>query len=246
MARRALSSSAACAACPGGSRAQIRPPCASTICREIDKPKPGILAEPLLRPVGVEALEYALQRVRRDAGTVVLDLDDDLVSLRLAFSARLIAARRKATRTSPPGSENEHALSMRLVITCARRESWPMHEKSRRPLRRRAAPSTASASRRCCAANRRPSPTTARDARRGRRAGFAARELGVEPRGVGDVADQPVEAAHVMLHDRSSRSRDGPALTRGRVSTALRSEVSGFFSSCATSAAKLSIASMRL
>jgi hypothetical protein len=33
---------------------------------------------------------------------------------------------------------------------------------------------------------------------------------------------------------------------RGRVSTALRREVSGFFSSCATSAAKLSIASMRL
>jgi hypothetical protein len=29
----------------------------------------------------------------------------------------------------------------------------------------------------------------------------AAREFGVEPRGVGDVADQPVEAAHVVLHD---------------------------------------------
>ena len=43
-----------------------------------------------------------------------------------------------------------------------------------------------------------------------------------------------------------SRSREWPAFTRGRVSTALRSEVSGFLSSCATSAAKLSIASMRL
>ena len=32
----------------------------------------------------------------------------------------------------------------------------------------------------------------------------------------------------------------------GSVSTALRSEVSGFFNSCATSAAKLSMASMRL
>ena len=42
-----------------------------------------------------------------------------------------------------------------------------------------------------------------------------------------------------------SRSRDGSLLTRGSVSTALRSEVSGFFSSCATSAAKLSMASMR-
>ena len=41
------------------------------------------------------------------------------------------------------------------------------------------------------------------------------------------------------------RPRDSSAVMRGRVSTALRSEVSGFFSSCATSAAKLSVASMR-
>ena len=78
------------------------------------------------------------------------------------------------------------------------------------------------------------------------RAGVAAREFGVEPRGVGDVADQPVEAAHIVLHDREQTIARGPDLTRGRVSTALRSEVSGFFSSWATSAAKLSIASMRL
>ncbi len=44
----------------------------------------------------------------------------------------------------------------------------------------------------------------------------------------------------------SSRPRESSDLASGRVSTALRSEVSGFFSSCATSAAKLSIASMRL
>ena len=44
----------------------------------------------------------------------------------------------------------------------------------------------------------------------------------------------------------SSRARLSSVLASGSVSTAERSEVSGFFSSCATSAAKLSIASMRL
>ena len=44
----------------------------------------------------------------------------------------------------------------------------------------------------------------------------------------------------------SRRSREFSVLAIGSVSTALRSEVSGFFSSCATSAAKRSIASMRL
>ena len=44
----------------------------------------------------------------------------------------------------------------------------------------------------------------------------------------------------------SRRSRDSSVRAMGSVSTALRSEVSGFFSSWATSAAKLSIASMRL
>ena len=42
-----------------------------------------------------------------------------------------------------------------------------------------------------------------------------------------------------------SRLREFSVLASGSVSTALRSEVSGFFSSWLTSAAKLSIASMR-
>ena len=44
----------------------------------------------------------------------------------------------------------------------------------------------------------------------------------------------------------SRRARCSSVLAIGSVSTALRSDVSGFFSSCDTSAAKLSIASMRL
>src|SRR5690606_16383268 len=39
----------------------------------------GILAESLAgRPVGVEALEYAVDRVDADAGAVVVDRDDDM------------------------------------------------------------------------------------------------------------------------------------------------------------------------
>ena len=38
----------------------------------------GILSKALMRPVGVEALEDALQRVVADAGAVVVDHDLDL------------------------------------------------------------------------------------------------------------------------------------------------------------------------
>src|SRR5882757_1063745 len=39
------------------------------------KTEPRILAEALLRPVGVEALEDLLERIRANAGAVVLDDD---------------------------------------------------------------------------------------------------------------------------------------------------------------------------
>ena len=42
----------------------------------------GILAEALVRPVGVEALEDLLEARRADAGPVVLDDDLDLVAQR--------------------------------------------------------------------------------------------------------------------------------------------------------------------
>ncbi len=44
--------------------------------------EPGILAEALVRPVGVEALEDFLERVRLDAGPVIVDDDLDLVAQR--------------------------------------------------------------------------------------------------------------------------------------------------------------------
>ena len=74
-----------------------------------------------------------------------------------------------------------------------------------------------------------------------------AGELRVEARGVGDVGDQAVEPPHVVLDDADAARALARRSWRSAASpTALRSEVSGFFSSCDTSAAKLSIASMRL
>ena len=91
---------------------QIVPPCASTICLEIDRPKPGILPEALFRPVGIEALEDLIQRFRPDAGPVVVD--------RISTSS---FSRRQVMRTVPPGGENERALSIRLLTTWPSRES---------------------------------------------------------------------------------------------------------------------------
>ena len=45
--------------------------------------QPRILAKSLHRPVRIEALENSLQRVRRDAWTVVIDLDNDAIARRL-------------------------------------------------------------------------------------------------------------------------------------------------------------------
>ena len=54
--------------------AQMRPPAPSTICRAIERPEPGILAEiGLARALGVEAVEDGFEIVRRDAGAFVLD-----------------------------------------------------------------------------------------------------------------------------------------------------------------------------
>ena len=71
-------------------------------------------------------------------------------------------------------------------------------------------------------------------------------QFGVETAGIGNVGDQPVEPRTSCSITASSRARLFSLRASGSVSTAERSEVSGFFSSCATSAAKASIASMRL
>ena len=55
----------------------------------------GILAETLMRPVGVEALENPLERVRTDPGAVVVDDDLDAVSQSSAQNAHGAARRRE-------------------------------------------------------------------------------------------------------------------------------------------------------
>ena len=72
-------------------------------------------------------------------------------------------------------------------------------------------------------------------------------QFGVDPAGVADVADQPVQPHHV-LGDESRQQplagRPGSSM-RLSVSMALRIELSGFLISCATSAANCSVASIR-
>src|ERR1700756_5078854 len=55
------------------------------------EPEAGVLAKTLMRPVGVEALEHALQRVGADAGAVVVDHDLDLGAHAAAEDAHLAA-----------------------------------------------------------------------------------------------------------------------------------------------------------
>ncbi len=107
------------------------------------------------------------------------------------------------TRTVPPGSEKEQALSIRLVTTCAKRESWPITRKSAsamaaaprldRELNPRAVGARRILGHRHDRSQERCDVDWAR---------FAARKLGVEARSVGNVRDQPVESPDVVLHDR--------------------------------------------
>ena len=81
----------------------------------------GILSETVVGAVGVEALEDALERMGRECP----GRRPRLRRSRSRSPSRRRLAAAGGSRTSPPGSENEQALSMRLVITCASRESWP-------------------------------------------------------------------------------------------------------------------------
>ena len=86
--------------------------------------------------------------------------------------------------------------------------------------------------------------TVSRQARQIDEIHLVARQLGIKPGGVGYVADQPVEPADVVLYNRQQTLARFGVRATGRVSTALRGG-ERVFNSCATSAAKRSIASMR-
>ena len=98
----------------------------------------------------------------------------------------------------PPGGLNDSALAIRLRKTWTSRPSMPLTTSLPRFVARRGA---------FASCRRGRSQLLDVDQHRQHQAAqvdrlrFGARQLGVEPRGVGDVADQPVEALHVVLDD---------------------------------------------
>ena len=72
------------------------------------------------------------------------------------------------------------------------------------------------------------------------------REFRVQPGRVADVADQPVQPHHILGDDGQQPALLAGSSMRRSVSMALRIEASGFLISCATSAAKRSVASIRV
>ncbi len=176
------------------------------------------------------------QRVGADARALVIDHDLDRRS------------RRARRRPAPcrPGAENELRVGdagWRRPDRAANRGPAPRTHRAAAPLEARPRPPTSW-------------PSSAlvgdRDQRRQQPAQIDRRhvlalQLGIEAAGVGNIGDQPVEPLDVVL-DHREQARAAVLVLRasGSVSTAERSEVSGFFSSWATSAANISIASMRL
>ena len=158
----------------------------------------GILAEALMRPVGVEALEDLLERVGADARA----------RRRRPRSRSRSCRRRQMTRTLPPWRENElRVVDADCEITWPSRESWPGHRervasaggprtRDRRPRRRRRA-----------ASRWRPSDQRRQQPAQIDRRGVLALQFGIEPAGVGNVGDQPVEPLDVVLDHRQQPRR---------------------------------------
>jgi hypothetical protein len=173
-----------------------------------------------------------------DSGAVVVDHDLDLAAHAAAGEAHLVAGRRRMTVRS----------RRRLETICPSRESWPVTAKLRRSGR-----GPRNAFRR---ATSWPSLVSlATEVERGQQAAqidrdrrVVALEFGIETAGVGDVRDQAGRAACTSCSITCEQAARGCSrcFASGNVSTAERNEVNGFFNSCATSAANISIASMRL
>jgi hypothetical protein len=126
--------------------------------------------------------------------------------------------------------------------TCASRLSWPSATGAKRPARLASTTSTLRLAARSLWIETMVSTSFSTSTRSALcRASSASRRLALE---MSEISRSRRLTSCWMMA--LSRSRSSARLARGSVSTAERSEVSGFFSSCATSAAKRSIASMRL
>ncbi len=88
--------------------------------------KAGILSKPLTWPIRIEALEYPLQRVRGDAGTVVFDSNDHLLLGRFAVP-----------RGCAPGEgdTNDHSRVRKMSRRCRSGSSRPAPDANRGPAR---------------------------------------------------------------------------------------------------------------
>ena len=190
-----------------------------------------MLAEPFaLRPLGIEPVEHMLQVGLRNAGALVLDRQFHL-PVRLA-RAQPDAAARRAERLRVADQVAQHLHQPVL--------HRPGHHGAP------AAPPPAAADRCRCRASPRPVRASARRIGTTSTRSAAMRDSSASSR----------EASLTSLISRSSRvtscamivsswrCRTGSSMRRS-VSMALRIEDSGFLISCATSAAKRSIASMR-
>ena len=205
----------------------MRPPCASTICFEIDRPRPEFCPNP--GPGG--RCRSGRRSCRLRPGAMPGPSSSTMISM-----SSLV--RRQVTRTMLPGGENERALSTRLSITWASRESLPSTVKADGP-----PPSNNSFHRHAVVMpHSLATPTTvvqqAREVDRlaSWRCISASSRLASEM----SVISRSSRLTSCWM-TASRRARLSSVLASGRVSTAERSEVSGFFSSCATSAAKLSM-----
>ena len=123
-----------------------------------------------------------------------------------------IFTRRQTMRTLPPGSENDWALTSRLEITWPSRESWPGTEKVSvaRPSKRTSTPTSW------------PSLVSlATERQRGQQAAdvdrrhVVALQFGIEPAGVRNVGDQPVEPLDVVF-DHGEQPRAAVLVVRQR------------------------------
>ena len=196
------------------------------------KAEARILAKAVLRPIGIEALKHFLESVGPHARTVIIDIDFDIALQPPAGDAHRASRRRERARIldqivddlAEAGIASGHLECTRTAAfetQCDAHTVVALHFVGDRN-------------------------NGIEELRNVNRRGFLALQFGVQAAGVGNVGDQPIEPFDIVLNDGEQAPAALVVLATGNVSTAERSDVSGFFSSCATSAAKLSIASIRL
>ena len=166
------------------------------------KSQARVLTEPVAWPVSIKPFENALKRVRGDPRTVVINSDDDVIEAIL--SVRLSPSNRSLERNPHYAARVGKRAGVIDEIGDDLRKSRIVSKNKVVGLRIFAAPNRDGQFDLGAAATRRIPRHRHDCAQKGGdvdRARFASRQLGIEARGVGDVADQPIEPSDIMLHD---------------------------------------------